>query len=176
MSHRPLEKIVRLEKKTLKRALTSWDLFSIGYGDVSSSIYYALGATALFALGATPLALLAAGAVFVCTAYTYSEMASTFPEPGGTATYARHAFNDLVSFIAGWGLLLDYIVTIAISAFAILPYLQTLLGLIGIPYSNSVFAHSAGTVGIIVFLFFLNLVGIKGSGRFSLILALFTIA
>src|SRR5579862_4737006 len=115
------EHVVHLEKKTLKRVLGIGDLFAIGYGDVGSSIYYALGATALYALGATPIAMAIAGFVFICTALTYAEMSSTFPEPGGSATFARHAFNDLVSFIAGWALLLDYIVTIAISAFAIPP-------------------------------------------------------
>ena len=168
-------KVFRLEKKSLRRVLGSWDLFAVGYGDVGSSIYYALGATALYALGATPLALLAAGAVFICTALTYAEMSSTFPEPGGTATYARYAFNDLVSFIAGWGLLLDYIVTIAISAFAIPPYLQKILQSFGVGYTGSPFAHCTFTVCIIFFLFLINFIGIKESGRFSLILALFTI-
>lgn len=167
--------VFRLKKKSLRRALGTWDLFAIGYGDVGSSIYYALGATALYALGATPLALLAAGAVFICTALTYAEMSSTFPEPGGSATFSRHAFNDLISFIAGWGLLLDYIVTIAISAFAIPPYLQNILNTIGIQYVDSPFYHGVFTISIIVFLFFLNFFGVKESGRFSLILAIFTI-
>jgi basic amino acid/polyamine antiporter, APA family len=169
------ERVVRLEKKSLKRVLGVSDLFAIGYGDVGSSIYYALGATALYALGATPLALLAAGAVFICTALTYAEMATTFPEPGGSAAYSRHAFNDMISFVAGWGLLLDYIVTIAISAFAIPPYLKTAFQAVGIPYSGSPLIHCSLTIGIIVFLFFLNLFGVKESGRFSTILAAFTI-
>src|SRR3990167_11351327 len=104
------EQITRLEKTSLKRILNVGDLFGVGYGDLGSSIYYALGATALFALGSTPIALMLAGFVFICTALTYAELASTFPESGGSATYTRYAFNDLVSFIAGWGLLLDYIV------------------------------------------------------------------
>jgi basic amino acid/polyamine antiporter, APA family len=173
--NRSSERIVRLEKKSLKRVLGASDLFAIGYGDVGSSIYYALGATALYALGATPLALLAAGAVFICTALTYAEMATTFPEPGGSAVYSRHAFNDMISFIAGWGLLLDYIVTIAISAFAIPPYLQTTLNAVGIHYTGTPLIHCSAAIGIIVFLFFLNLFGIKESGRVSAILAFFTI-
>jgi APA family basic amino acid/polyamine antiporter len=116
--------IAQLDKGTLKRVLRVFDLFAIGYGDLGSSIYYALGITAFFALGATPLALLLAGFVFVCTALSYAEMSAVFHESGGSASYARHAFNDLISFTAGWGLLLDYIVTIAISAFTIEPYLN----------------------------------------------------
>lgn len=116
--------IAQLHKNTFKRVLGVFELFAIGYGDLGSSIYYALGVTALFALGATPIALGLAGIVFVCTALSYAEMTSIFHESGGSASYARHAFNDLVSFIAGWGLLLDYIVAIAISAFAVAPYLS----------------------------------------------------
>ncbi|MBX7065734.1 MAG: amino acid permease [Parachlamydiales bacterium] len=164
------EKVVHLEKKSLKRAIGAPELFAIGYGDVGSSLYYALGLTALYALGATPIALAIAGFVFFCTALTYAEMSTTFPEPGGSATFSRYAFNDLVSFIAGWGLLLDYIVTIAISAFAIPPYLSYL-----IPFTNTVWVQIAITIGIIVFLYLLNVVGVKHSGTFSLILAVVTI-
>lgn len=169
------ERIFRLEKKSLRRVLGVLDLFSVGYGDVGSSIYYALGATALYALGATPLALLAAGFVFICTAFTYSEMAATFPEPGGAATFTRYAFNDLISFIAGWGLLLDYIVTIAISSFAIPPYLQSILRLFDLHFLDSATTHCIATVIIIWILFIINLIGIKESGRVSSILAFFTI-
>ena len=164
------EKVVHLEKKSLRRVLGAAELFAVGYGDVGSSIYYSLGLTALYALGATPIALAIAGFVFICTALTYAEMATTFPEPGGSATFSRYAFNDLISFIAGWGLLLDYIVTIAISAFAIPPYVRYLL-----PYPDTAFVHIAATIGIIVLLYFVNIIGVKHSGRFSLILAIVTI-
>lgn len=169
------DRVIRLDKKSLKRVLSTSDLFSVGYGDVASSIYYALGATALYALGATPLALLIAGSVFICTALTYAELCSTYPEPGGSATFIRHACNDLISFIAGWGLLLDYIVTVAISAFAIPPYLEYIFTLLRIPYTLSDLTHCLATIGIIALLFFINLFGVKYSGRFSLMLAIFTI-
>ncbi len=167
------DRIVYLEKKVLKRDLRTGDLFAIGYGDVGSSIYYALGATALFSMGATPISMLLAGLLFICTGLTYAELASTFPEPGGSVTFSRYAFNDLISFIAGCGLLLDYIVTIAISAFAIPPYIKHFLNLAHI--HESVPTHLAITVGIIGFLFIVNLIGIKASGRLSLFLAIITI-
>src|SRR5579872_5145220 len=170
------EKVVHLEKKSLKRVLGASDLFAVAYGDLGSSIYYAFGITALYALGATPIALLIAGLVFICTALTYSEMATTFPEPGGSATFSRYAFNDLISFIAGWGLLLDYIVTVAISAFAIPPYVKYIFDLFSIGYPSSVLFQTTATIAIITFLFFLNVVGIKHSGRFSWFLAVITIA
>lgn len=162
--------VIHLEKKSLRRVLGVSELFAVGYGDVGSSIYYALGLTAMYALGATPLALLIAGFVFICTSLTYAEMSTTFPEPGGSATFCRYAFNDLISFIAGWGLLLDYIVTTAISAFAIPPYLAYIL-----PFANSTVVHITATVAIIAVLYVVNLVGVKGSGKFSWILALVTI-
>ncbi len=165
-----MQRVSQLKKGTLKRALGVFDLFSIGYGDLSSSIYYALGITALFALGATPIALALAGVVFVCTALSYAEMTSVFPESGGSASFARHAFNDLISFIAGWGLLLDYIVTIAISAFSVGPYLS---------YFFTDLTHSSTqilfTVVLIALLFVMNVMGVRGSTRVSLALTFFTV-
>ena len=169
--------VVHLDKRDLKRILRVGDLFAVGYGDVGSSLYYALGATALYALGATPIALALAGFVFICTALTYAELGSAFSESGGSATFARHAFNDLISFIAGWGLLLDYIVTIAISAFAVPPYLAHILEMAGVPAGiiESTPVHIGLTLFIIIFLLLLNIVGIKHSTRTSFYLAMITI-
>lgn len=165
-----LTNIVQMEKNILKRVLGVFDLFAIGYGDLGSSIYYALGITALYALGATPIALGLAGLVFVCTSLTYAEMTSTFHDTGGSASFARRAFNDLVSFIAGWGLLLDYIVTIAISAFAVAPYLSYFF-----PDLKNVPIQIVFTVGLITLLFILNVFGIRQSTRISLALMALTV-
>ena len=170
-----VERVVRLARKSLKRVLGAKELFAVGYGDVGSSIYYALGATALFALGATPIALLIAGCAFICTALTYAELSSTFPEPGGAATFSRYAFNDLISFIAGWGLLLDYIVTLAISSFAIPPYFDHFLTLFNITSEGGAVAHISTTIAIIALLFLINYVGVRFSGWFSFLLAAFTL-
>lgn len=158
------------EKSSLRRVLKTSDLFAIGYGDLGSSIYYALGITALYALGATPISLALAGLIFICTALTYAEMTSTFHESGGSASFARHAFNDFISFIAGWGLLLDYIVTIAISAFAVGPYLAFFY-----PDLKITSVQLGFTVGLIVVLYVINFFGIRQSTRISFILAGFTI-
>jgi len=162
--------VIQLNRGALKRVLKVFDLFAIGYGDLGSSIYYALGITALYALGATPIALGLAGLVFVCTALTYAEMTSSFHESGGSASFARHAFNDLVSFIAGWGLLLDYIVTIAISAFAVAPYLAVF-----VPELKLAGVQIGLTIGIVVILFLINFFGIKESTRMSFVLVAFTL-
>ncbi len=163
-------KIALLDKGPLKRVLRVRDLFAVGYGDLGSSIYYALGMTALYALGATPIALMLAGLIFACTALTYAEMSSAFPDSGGSASFARHAFNDLISFIAGWGLLLDYIVTIAISAFSVGPYLDFIS-----PLFQQTSVQIGFTIGLILVLFIINFLGVKHSTRLSIFLVALTL-
>lgn len=122
----PGDVFIRLRRRTLhrlRRSLGVGALFSSAYGNVGSSIYYALGVTALYALGLTPVVFMLAGIIFACTALTYAEGTAAIPEAGGSSSFARRAFNDLVSFVAGWVLMLDYIITIAISAFAVPNYL-----------------------------------------------------
>ena len=172
MFHRRVERssVFKIKNTLLKKVLGVFDLFAIGYGDLGSSIYYALGITALYALGATPIALGLAGLVFICTALTYAEMTSVFHDAGGSATFSRKVFNDLVSFIAGWGLLLDYIVTIAISAFAIAPYLSYFM-----PKLVNVPMQIVCTCGVIILLCVLNICGVKNSTRISLVLMILAI-
>src|SRR5664280_262090 len=78
-------------------------LFSTAYGNVGSSIYYALGVVALYALGLTPLVFMLTGLLFVMTAFSYAEATTMFPEAGGSSSFARHTFNEFVSFGAGLG-------------------------------------------------------------------------
>ena len=78
-------------------------LFATAYGNVGSSIYYALGLTAVYALGLTPVVFLIAGIVFAMTAATYAEGTVLYPEAGGSSSFARHGFNEIVSFGAAWG-------------------------------------------------------------------------
>src|SRR3990167_4239639 len=170
-SEPPSRKVPVLDRGNLHRVLNTPQLFALGYGDVGSSIYYALGVTTLYALGATPLALALAGIVFFCTVLTYTELATAIPESGGSCSFARHAFNDLVSFIAGWALLLDYILTIAISAYSIGPYLSNVL-----PVLKTSIGHVPFTLAILGILLALNVLGIKESTRVSLLLCVFDIA
>ena len=113
----------RIKRFRLRRVLGIPAVFSAGYGNVGSSIYYALGIVALVAMGATPIALGIAGVLFIFTALTYAEGTAALPEAGGSASFARHGFGDTAGFIAGWTLMLSYIVTISISAYTIPPYL-----------------------------------------------------
>lgn len=158
-------RISQLGDANLQRKLGILDLLAVGYGDLGSSIYYALGITAFFALGATPLAMMLGGLVFACTSITYAEMTSSIATSGGSASFAREVFNDLVSFIAGWGLLLDYIVTIAISIFSIAPYLSFLGDQL-----TETWVHIFFSLGLILLLFLINFWGVKHSTRISIFL------
>ena len=116
--------MAELKERGLRRSRSGTPgLFATAYGNVGSSIYYALGLVAAHALGLTPVVFIFAGGLFALTAKTYAEGASMFPEAGGSSSFARHAFNEVVSFFAGWGLSLDYIITVAISAFFVPHYL-----------------------------------------------------
>src|SRR5438309_9168450 len=115
--------MARIEQHGLRRSIGVGGLFATAYGNVGSSIYYALGLVAAHALGLTPVVFIFAGGLFALTAKTYAEGASMYPEAGGSSSFARHAFNEVASFFAGWALSLDYIITIAISAFFVPHYL-----------------------------------------------------
>src|ERR1043166_9970205 len=105
----------------LPRTLGAPALFATAYGNVGSSIYYALGVTAAFALGLTPVVFVIAGLFFAATAATYAEGTVLFPEAGGSSSFARHAFNEVVSFGAAWSQMLNYIITIATRALFVPP-------------------------------------------------------
>jgi len=132
-------------------------VFSAGYGNVGSSIYYALGIVALVAMGATPIVLSIAGILFIFTALTYAEGTAMLPEAGGSASFARRGFNDLGGFTAGWALMLSYIITISISAFTIPPY----LGYFWEPFKGSPVIGTLASMGIVIFLMIINVIGVK---------------
>src|SRR3984957_19885692 len=158
--------MARLSEHGLRRSVGVSGLFATAYGNVGSSIYYALGLVAAHALGLTPLVFLFAGGLFVLTAKTYAEGAAMYPEAGGSSSFARHAFNDVVSFFAGWALSLDYIITIAISAFFVPHYLGAFFPAL---------THNPGDIigGLvtIVLLAGLNIRGLGESAKLNLFLA-----
>ncbi|CAN5552875.1 hypothetical protein BH20ACT15_BH20ACT15_07650 [soil metagenome] len=141
-------------------------LFSTAYGNVGSSIYYALGVVAAVALGLTPVAFLVAGLIFVLTASTYAEATVMYPEAGGSSSFARHGFNELVSFIAAWGQMLNYVITVAISAFFVPHYLSVLWEPLASGPGDIIF----GAV-LVCGLIAINIVGSQESARLNTILA-----
>ena len=150
----------------MERVLGTPALFATAYGNVGSSIYYALGLTAVYALGLTPLVFVVAGVVFAATAATYAEGTARFPEAGGSASFARHAFDELVSFIAGWSQMLVYVVTVAVSAFFVPHYLSIFWE----PLNTNPWDIVVGAI-VIVILVSLNVVGVQEATKLSISLA-----
>ncbi len=146
-------------------------LFSAAYGNVGSSIYYALGVTAAFALGLTPVAFVISGLIFAATAATYAEATVMYPEAGGSSSFARHAFNELVSFVAAWGQMLNYTITVAISAFFVPHYLAVFW-----PWLGDSPGDIVGGAALIVALAFLNIRGSQESAKLNLVLAVADLA
>src|SRR5256885_426531 len=159
--------MARLQQYGLRRTVGVPGLFATAYGNVGSSIYYALGLVAAHALGLTPVVFMLAGGLFALTAKTYAEGASMFPEAGGSSSFARHAFNELASFFAGWALTLDYIITVAISAFFVPPYLGAFW-----PALNHNPGDIIGGIVVIALLAVLNVRGLGESAKLNLVLAI----
>ncbi len=146
-------------------------LFATAYGNVGSSIYYALGLTAGIALGLTPVVFIVSGVIFAATAATYAEGTVRYPEAGGSSSFARHAFNELVSFGAAWAQMLNYVITVAISV-------------IFVPHYLSIFWEPLRTnpwdiiVGIALtwLLVGINIIGIKEAAGLNILLAVIDFA
>src|SRR3954466_6244307 len=139
-----------------RHTLGSPTLFAIVYTSVASAIYFSIGVVAGHALGLTPFVFLAAGLYFVLTTMTYVEGASLHQERAGSTVFARYAFNELVSFIAGWAVLLDYVILLAVTSFAATNYLATFWHRFG-----------EGTVEIAVALAILAYVAVRNIRGFS---------
>jgi APA family basic amino acid/polyamine antiporter len=150
-----------------RRVLGAPWLFAIAYSAVGFSIYFALGVVAERGLGLTPLIFLAAGLLFVLTIMTYIEGGFMYRDRGGSSTLARHAFNELVSFIAGWAILIDYMIVIALAAVSTPHYLGPLW---------DEFTHGAGevlvAVGVVAVAAAINARGHTGQGRQGMLIGL----
>jgi basic amino acid/polyamine antiporter, APA family len=155
------------EGQSLHKVLGVPALFSTAYGNVGSSIYYALGVVAAAALGATPIVFLLTGLLFMATAWSYAEATAAMPEAGGASSFARRAFNEAVSFGVGWGQMLVYTATIAISALFVPQYLSIFWAPLRTwPY------NTIGGIIVTIVLVVINIIGIKEAARINVILAL----
>jgi APA family basic amino acid/polyamine antiporter len=159
--------MARRRLEGLERVLGANALFSTAYGNVGSSIYYALGLVASYALGLTPVVFIITGFFFFCTAATYAEATTMYPEAGGSASFARRAFNEFWSFFAAWTGMLTYVCTIAISAFFVPHYIGGLFW--------EALRHGPGDViggaVVIVALAAINVFGAKESTGVNVLLA-----
>ncbi|HET8949840.1 MAG TPA: universal stress protein [Solirubrobacteraceae bacterium] len=159
--------MARRRLEGLERVLGANALFSTAYGNVGSSIYYALGLVASYALGLTPVVFVITGFFFFCTAATYAEATTMYPEAGGSASFARRAFNEFWSFFAAWTGMLTYVCTIAISAFFVPHYIGGLFW--------DALRHSPGDIIggaiVIIVLAAINVFGAKESTSVNVLLA-----
>ncbi len=164
--------MARLTQYGLRRVLGTSALFSTAYGNVGSSIYYALGLVASYALGLTPVVFVITGVIFYLTAATYAEATAMFPEAGGSSSFARHAFNELWSFFAAWAQMLNYTITIAISAFFVPHYLGGIFW--------PALQHGPGDIlfgiGVVSVLSVVNVVGVKEAAGLNIVLAITDLA
>src|SRR3712207_4825511 len=141
----------------LQRVLGVNALFATAYGNVGSSIYYALGLVAALALGLTPLVFVIAGALFYSTAATYAEATAMYPEAGGASLFARRAFNELLSFFTAWAQMLNYVITIAISSFFAAHY----FGGVGLEWFNTSPGDRVFATVLVAVLALINLRGVS---------------
>jgi APA family basic amino acid/polyamine antiporter len=159
--------MARRRLEGLERVLGVNALFSTAYGNVGSSIYYALGLVASYALGLTPVVFIITGFFFFCTAASYAEATTMYPEAGGASSFARRAFNEFWSFFAAWAGMLTYVATIAISAFFVPHYVGGLFW--------DELRHSPGDiiggVAVIAVLGAINVFGAKESAGVNIVLA-----
>src|SRR5438445_10585017 len=159
--------MARLTQHGLRRVLGTSALFSTAYGNVGSSIYYALGLVASLPLGLTPVVFLISGLIFMATAATYAEATTMYPEAGGSSSFARHAFNEFWSFFAAWGQMLNYIITVSISAFFVPHY----LGVFWSPLRHSP-GDVIGGIVIVAVLAAINVVGVTEATGLNVFLAI----
>jgi APA family basic amino acid/polyamine antiporter len=144
----------------LNRGLGVPGLFVAVYSAVGFSIYFALGVVADRGLGLTPLIFLAAGLLFVLTTLSYVEGGAMIRERGGSSSFARHAFNELIAFIAGWAILIDYLIVAALAAISVPHYLEPISADLSRP------GWEIGVSGlVIVVACLLNVLNVTGRGR-----------
>jgi APA family basic amino acid/polyamine antiporter len=161
----------RRREHSLERVLGAPALFATAYGNVGSSIYYALGLTAGIALGLTPLVFIVSGLIFAATAASYAEGTVRYPEAGGSSSFARHAFNELVSFGAAWAQMLNYVITVAISVIFVPHYLSIFWE----PLRTNPWDIVVG-MGLTWLLVAINIVGIQEAARLNIALAVIDFA
>ncbi|MCP8316776.1 MAG: amino acid permease [archaeon] len=155
---------------TLKRVIGTYSAFSMGYADIGADIYIAIGLIAFFAGSAAPLAFLLASITYIITGLCYAELASTYPVAGGAQFFSMRAFGNFHGFLAGWGLMLDYTINIALFSLASVGYLSYIVQIF---FGTNILLQSPyyGFMAIIMILglIALNIVGIKWSSNFNVI-------
>jgi APA family basic amino acid/polyamine antiporter len=154
-----------VRKPELRRSVTPWGSFSWGYSDVGADIFVGLGLVLGAAAGASNVAFLFAGIVYVCIGLAYTELAATYPVAGGGQYFVLRGLGDIFGFIAGWAVLLDFTIDIALFTWSCVDYLSELLPQVGAPFHP--WSHFVLVVGLIVGLCVLNIIGVRESTAFN---------
>jgi len=167
------------KKVSLKREIGLLGSFSMGFADVGADVFLAIGIVALYAAGFSPLAFLIASICYITTGLVYAELSELYPYAGGAQVYGTKAGGDALGFLVGWAILLDYVLCIALFSIAsagylsfIVPSLRGEVSILGIQLSGV----GLTAFVIIMFLIALNIIGIKESSDFNVVLVLVTIA
>jgi len=165
----------------LRREIGWYGSFAMGYADVGADIYVAIGLVALYAGGASPIAFLIASITYVTTGLAYSELATIYPYAGGAHIYAMKAFNDFAGFVAGWAVMLDYTVDIALFSLASAGYLSfffprivredLFVSFIGHRFAFPFLGLIAAS--LVILLLLINVIGIRESSLFNEVLVSF---
>jgi APA family basic amino acid/polyamine antiporter len=152
-------------KPELRRSVTPWGSFSWGYSDVGADIFVGLGLVLGAAAGASNVAFLFAGIVYVCIGLAYTELAATYPVAGGGQYFVLRGLGDIFGFIAGWAVLLDFTIDIALFSWSCVDYLSELLPQVS--SSAHAWSHFSLVVALILGLCILNIIGVRESTAFN---------
>jgi len=155
----------------LRRAVTTWGSYSWGYADIGADIYVALGAVVGVAAGASNIVFAFAGIVYVCIGLAYTELAAAYPIAGGGCFFVTRALGDLMGFIAGWAVLLDFTIDISLFAWFTIGYVSSpkLIPWLAEPAHHN--WYFACVVAVAAFLTWLNVSGVRHSSRVNELVA-----
>ncbi|GAC1425519.1 MAG: amino acid permease [Candidatus Velthaea sp.] len=148
-------------KPTLRRSVTPWGSFSWGYSDVGADIFVGLGLVLGAAGGGSNIAFLFAGIVYICIGLAYTELAATYPVAGGGQYFVLRGLGDIFGFIAGWAVLLDFTIDIALFAWSCVDYLGQLIPWLSA--TNHPWVHFIVAFSLIAGLCILNVIGVRES-------------
>jgi len=158
---------VSRKEEGLRRSVTPWGSYSWGYADVGADIFVALGLVFGAAAGASNVAFLFAGLVYVCVGLAYTELASAYPVAGGGQYFVMRGLGDMLGFVAGWAVLLDFTIDITLFAWGCIGYLSHLPVLHVLDASANPAVHFAVVFAAIAALALLNVVGVRESTAFN---------
>lgn len=170
------------ESEKLRREIGFLGAFSMGFADVGADVFLAIGIVTLYAAGYAPFSFLIASICYVTTGLVYAELSSLYPYAGGGQVFGMKAGGDILGFLVGWAILLDYVLDIGLFSIAsagylsfLAPFLHKTLSIFLGPFELSTNYIGVVAFTIVLFLIGINLIGIKESSKFNEVLVLITV-